>query len=74
MVLFKTCPMCNKEYSIELNDKGYKKYKRGEGFVQDLFPELDAFEREFVKSGYCSKCQEMLFNTHYEGHLIQGAE
>ena len=74
MMIYQDCPMCHYEHSIELDDAAYKRFKFGEGLIQDLLPELDDFEREFMKTGYCPKCQELLFGRKYTGTLIKEAE
>ena len=60
------CPMCNKWHAIELSAEQYEKlydYRHGYGTIQEQFPELNRVEREFLKSGYCPSCQEMLFGN-----------
>ena len=68
--VYKTCPMCNKDCYIAVNGKDYTKYTWG-GLIQDCFPYLDSFEREFIKTGYCPDCQELLFNNKYKGNKIK---
>lgn len=60
------CPLCNKWHAIELTAEQYEKlydYRHGYGLIQEQFPELNRVEREFLKSGYCPSCQEMLFGN-----------
>ena len=60
------CPMCGERHFIELTDeqadKLYGYWHNGE-HIQDVFPELNAVEREFIKTGYCPSCQEMIFGN-----------
>ena len=55
----KSCPMCGNNYYISV-EKDRADLIGGLFLVQELFPELNATEREFLKSGYCPKCQKML--------------
>lgn len=67
--VWKQCPLCREQYHIELSNEQSRKlfeYEHGKGYIQEVFPELDKFEREFVKTGYCSKCQEEIFGAKKE--------
>lgn len=33
----------------------------GDGLIQDRLPNMGAVEREFLKTGYCHSCQELIF-------------
>lgn len=60
------CPMCGRWCEITLSDEQYgklHKYHNREGLIQELFPELNAVEREFIKTGYCPGCQEEIFGN-----------
>lgn len=63
-VVMQECPMChltNKmEITLEQGDR-VRRYWNREGLIQDLLSDFSPREREFVKSGYCFKCQEKLF-------------
>ena len=64
MKAFMLCPMCNKGHYIELNEEQSLKlsqYRNGDGYIQELFSELNPCEREFIKTGMCLNCQEMIF-------------
>ena len=37
--------------------------------IQECLPTLNKCEREFLKSGYCTKCQELLFGNGYTKRL-----
>ena len=66
MELYMKCPMCGGKYYLVLTTEQASKlaeYKNNGGFVQEVFPELNAVEREFIKTGYCPSCQEMLFGN-----------
>ena len=67
--VWKQCPLCSEQYHIELSNEQARKlfeYERGDGYIQEVFPELDKFEREFVKTSFCSKCQEEIFGAKKE--------
>lgn len=71
------CPMCGKVHKMDMtpdqSERYYKDYVRDRGLIQEIFPELNPVEREFIKSGYCPKCQEMLFGNG-ETKLIKEVE
>ena len=71
MDIVNTCPMCGSTHWMRINGEQYEKYKYGGVLIQDAFPELDPFEREFIKTGYCPECQELLFGTTYNGSKIK---
>lgn len=61
------CPMCGGWYVMELTREQKEKltdyrYACGKA-IQELFPEFDRVEREFLKTGYCPECQEMIFGN-----------
>ena len=62
----RNCMMCGKYSHLRLTDEefaAYNDYKTKGGLIQDLLPTLNNCEREFIKSGYCPKCQEKLFGN-----------
>ncbi|MFR0750785.1 MAG: hypothetical protein ACLSIP_30105 [Hungatella sp.] len=71
------CPMCGKYTSIYLSRREMKKYDRyvnsrfcgtGKGhqtpLIQDLFPNRLDKEKELMKTGYCYRCQSLLFESN----------
>ena len=59
---FITCPTCGKKSMIMVNSvDNLKKWAHGEGYVQDMFPELNAEDRETLLSGWCLDCQNKVF-------------
>ncbi len=61
-----TCGMCGRDSHIKLSEdelEGYKRYLDGGRLIQDCLPTLNVCEREFLKSGYYAKCQELLFGN-----------
>ena len=72
MKLFRECTMCGTLHSMIITEEieeGLDKYFDGE-FIQDALPMLNPMEREFIKTGYCPECQEMLFGSEYTSELI----
>lgn len=63
MTISRICPMCGNLTHLEVPDDIYQpyvtRYEAGFGYLQDI--PLPANEREFIKTGYCMECQEMLF-------------
>ena len=60
------CEMCGSESSIVLSEDemwAFRTYLRGGRLIQECLPTLNKCEREFLKSGYCKKCQELLFGN-----------
>lgn len=67
MTITRKCPMCGAIITKEIDDKYAKaidRYQSGIGYIQDI--PLDADTREFIKSGYCPDCMEMLFGFEEE--------
>ena len=71
MIIDRTCPMCGETHYIEVNEDKYYEYEFSRALIQDVFPELNPHEREFIKTGYCPKCQELLFGIAYDGKKIK---
>lgn len=60
------CGMCGARSSMTLTEKelaAFKLYLSGGRLIQACLPGLNKCEREFLKSGYCRKCQELLFGN-----------
>ena len=71
MELVRTCPMCRSTHWMKVNGEKYGKYAYGNALIQEVFPDLTPHEREFIKTGYCPECQELLFGAAYEGNKIK---
>lgn len=60
------CPSCADDYGLPLDEEQMAKlyeYEHGRGYIQEMFNELNAVEREFIKTGLCPKCQTNIFNN-----------
>lgn len=55
------CPSCRKQHFVTVAKDAYQKWRRGEGLIQNLMPELSASERELLISGVCGFCFDSLF-------------
>lgn len=71
MEIVNTCPMCGSTHWMRINGEQYEKYKYGGMLIQDAFLKLNPAEREFLKTGYCPECQELLFGVTYDGKKIK---
>ena len=70
----KICPMCNEMYDLTLmgeEENNYWSYWNGKGYIQDMLPSLNPVEREFIKTGYCPHCQEMLFGNGETDRVVK---
>lgn len=59
------CPMCKKVHYLRVSKdqkEQYINYTSGQDLIQNVLTSFDDFEREFVKTGYCPKCQSKLFD------------
>lgn len=71
MRIHRLCMMCGTINSIEVDDSlenAINRYQKGIGYIQDI--PLPANLREFIKSGYCLDCQEILFAPYEEEDAV----
>lgn len=71
--IWKDCPMCGSTKAIQLTAEdviGIDKYNSG-ALVQDALPNMNPMEREFIVTGYCPRCQSLLFGTNYKSNRIK---
>ena len=71
--LIMRCLSCAEDYGLTLDEEQMEKlyeYEHGHGYIQELFGELNAVEREFIKTGLCPKCQAEIFGNG-ESKLIR---
>ena len=63
MVVLRLCPMCGRVLRKDLNitENQLLKYENSMDLIQNIFPNLNIKEREFIKTGYCYECQDVLF-------------
>ena len=73
--IYRTCPLCRKEHRILLTCAEYMEYdiKNPQRIpIQNIFPDMNKWERDFISSGTCPKCwSEMLGEDIPEGLRIE---
>ena len=60
MIIHRQCPMCGKGQTKEVDMDAYNVWRSGT-LIQKAFPNLPVVEREFIMTGYCEKCQAIVF-------------
>lgn len=65
------CPMCGSYNHVLLFDgevDGLERYTNDKRvYLQEAFPQTEADVREFIKTGYCGKCQKKSLDMPVEG-------
>ena len=67
-IIKKKCPLCGKIHYMKITEKEYAEYVLYicyGGPIQERI-HMNQFCREFIKTGYCPKCQERLFDRKNE--------
>ena len=65
-IVEQTCPLCGYAYKLKLSKdemERYNNYQKKGGYIQEELPTLNPVEREFIKTGYCPDCQEIIFGN-----------
>ena len=67
MYFSKQCPLCGKITTIKLNTKDSINFLLNQDtkLIQDIFPDAHIAVREVLLSGYCLKCQNLLFGSSF---------
>ena len=55
------CAKCQQVHEIKVDIRKFNKWKKGEGNIQDIFPEMKPEEREMLISQICPKCWNEMF-------------
>lgn len=55
------CRICGSNFDIKCNEDDFTKWKKGEGYIQDLLSYLSKDQRELLISGTCGKCFDEMF-------------
>lgn len=57
------CGMCDRvtERKLDITSAQLYRYRNGHGLIQEIFPNLDPADREFIKTGMCADCQQLIF-------------
>jgi hypothetical protein len=48
---------------LDITEEQIKQFENGEGLIQDIFPNLNAGEREFIMSGVTPEEWEVVFGS-----------
>ena len=56
-----TCPVCDKDHDVQVEELGYHNYIAGM-HIQKALPNNTAEEREMLITGICGKCWDELFS------------
>lgn len=62
-IVKKECPMCGKTHFVKLTEVEYDQYKKYIAYgslIQNALSNTSPTVREFLKTGYCPECQELL--------------
>lgn len=72
-IVKKECPMCGEIHFVKLTDVEYDQYKKYITYgrlIQNALPNISPTVREFLKTGYCPGCQELLFGKSEQKELF----
>ena len=72
-IVKKECPMCGKTYFVKLTEVEYDQYKKYIAYgslIQNAPSNTSPTVREFLKTGYCPECQELLFGKCEQKELF----
>jgi|688.fasta_scaffold357674_2 hypothetical protein len=70
-VVSKPCVVCGKINTVVVDRAKYIAWKNKEGLIQDLLSENTAGEREFLISGICEDCFDVMFPSFDEEEEIE---
>lgn len=57
-----TCFHCRETNEITLDFMSFMRWYNGDGLIQDIFPSLDADQRELIMTGTHSECWKEIFS------------
>ena len=72
-IVKKECPMCGEIHFVKLTDVEYDQYKKYIAYgslIQNALSNTSPTVREFLKTGYCPECQELLFGKSEQKELF----
>lgn len=55
------CNMCGGFQVIQMSPKQFQQWAYAEKLIQDIFPDMDSDDREFLISRNCGECFESMF-------------
>lgn len=56
------CSMCKEKHRIVVETSDWNRYEDTEEHIQDIFPYLNADQREMIISGVCGACFDALYD------------
>jgi hypothetical protein len=64
MLITKKSLMSGRESTrdLDISKEDYERYERGEGLIQEIFPNLSPSDREFLMTGMTDEEWDWLFN------------
>ena len=57
-----TCPICKKVNYVSVDEIGFMRWQEEGILIQNALPELNAGEREMLKTGICPTCWDKMFS------------
>lgn len=65
MIITKLCPLTKEynSYDLPITVEQYNKWRNSSVPIQDVAPELNDYQREFLISGMCYEAQDTYFNS-----------
>jgi hypothetical protein len=66
VTITENCRVTGETYSVTVDSGDLERYKNGEGLIQNIFPYLNAGDREFIKTGISPKGWEIMFANEEE--------
>jgi hypothetical protein len=55
------CKFCQSNFVVSVDVDAYERWQNGEGFIQDLMPDMSPSERELLISQTCDDCFDAIF-------------
>ena len=54
-------------YSVVVDELQYRRWQQGEGLIQNMFPNLNADDREFLMTGITPEQWDAMFSCDLDG-------
>lgn len=55
------CKFCQSTFVVSVDIDAYERWNNGEGYIQDLMPDMSPSERELLISQTCDECFDSIF-------------
>ena len=73
VVITRNCPICNNQQHIKVYKEDYIQWKKGK-LIQITFPYLDDDQREWILSGVCGSCFDIMFSDEDFNNMLSDEE